>query len=434
MTTALVGKQEQLGMRARVALVSRGSTKNLAALLARAGHDIVELEGWSELTTAAAATALDLVVFDADQAAEVPRGLAVPAVQVGERTSSPAARSLGCISASALESALDLVVNLAIELRLASSRCRELERLVEGVRNGSALVGTTPVMRRLQSALSRAADSDATVLIEGPRGAGKSLAGRVIHCKSRRCGQVLEVRECADLDTDGLTQALITARASTLLLEGVERLSAPAQAVLVRHMKEKAGAQSNGSARLIVTTSAHLPELVAKGAFREDLYYRLHTFPILVPSLRERSEDIPAIAMAVLDGAVPSTGKPHQGLTQAAIAALSAMTWVGNVAQLETMVRRAQTLAGGAPIDREHLTAPAPVLPVAGAPATAAPIADEESDLDEDSIRPFEEEEQNLLSRALRATKGNVRRAAQLLGIGRATLYRKIQQYKLRLQ
>jgi DNA-binding NtrC family response regulator len=113
------------------------------------------------------------------------------------------------------------------------------------------------------------------------------------------------------------------------------------------------------------------------------------------------------------------------------------MNWPGNVAQLEAVVRRAAALAAGTVIDREHLLSQAQPIVAPSAAAPTGPVAresTEEGELTEASIRPFEEEEQELLSRALRATKGNVRRAAQLLGIGRATLYRKIQQYRLRLQ
>jgi two-component system response regulator AtoC len=110
------------------------------------------------------------------------------------------------------------------------------------------------------------------------------------------------------------------------------------------------------------------------------------------------------------------------------------MQWPGNVAQLESTIRRGQMLAGGAAIDCEHLMAPAShgAQNLVSTSVTSKRNA-EAVELTEDSIRPFEDEEKFLLGRALQATKGNVRRAAQLLGIGRATLYRKIQQYQLRL-
>ncbi len=432
MTTATIGKG-QTGLRARVALVAKGTTRDLAALLTRAGHEVFTFDDWASFGAAEPAPEVDLLLVEDAQASTAPRELSAPAILVGDRSQISGGRSLGGLSLATIEAAAEPLLDLALELRQSVARCREFERLVVGVRDGSALVGRSPVVRRLQSALSRAADNDTTVLLEGPRGSGKSLAARIIHCKSRRSGNRLEIYDCGDLDGEALTTAIGAARGGTLLLEGIDRLPSAAQSVLVRHLKERSGPQSNGAARIIVTTSAHLPELVAKGAFREDLYYRLHAFPIVVPALRERTEDIVAIAVSILDAAVTSGGRPHQGLTPAASALIESMTWSGNVTQLEAVLRRANAMAGGAPIDREHLLVPAVAQPQVATPtmSTAAPA---DTELDEDAIRPFEEEEQFLLSRALRATKGNVRRAAQLLRIGRATLYRKIQQYKLRLQ
>lgn len=434
MTTALIGKHEQVGLRARVALVSRGNAKNVANLLIRSGHEILEFDGWSSFAAAAAEASMDLVLFDPEFAEGLPRGLSVPAVQVGDTTMTTTASVVGGIATTVIEAALQPLLSMALELRQSVSRCRDLEALVDGVRSGSALVGKSPVMRRLQGALSRAADSDATVLIEGPRGAGKSLAARVIHCKSRRSDHRLEVRGCDEQDPDSLTKALAMSQSTSLLLEGIERLPAASQSVLVRHLKERNASQAAGTPRLMVTTSAHLPELVAKGVFREDLYYRLHAFPIVVPSLRERTDDIQPIALSILDASIVESGKPHQGFTPSALTLLESMPWPGNVAQLEATVRRAQVLAAGGPIDREHLLVPAHSQATTGGAMATPSVEQTEAELDEDAVRPFEEEEQMLLSRALRATKGNVRRAAQLLGIGRATLYRKIQQYKLRLQ
>jgi DNA-binding NtrC family response regulator len=425
-------------LKARVALISRSSMKvDVAASVARSGHEVVEFDDWNAFVDAAVESTMDLILFDHEQAVGLPSDLSVPSVQFGDRTTNAPTSSLGCLPPAAFEAALEPLLRIANELRGTMARCRELEHLVTGVRSGSALVGRSVGTRRLHTALSRAADTDATVLVEGPRGAGKSLVARIVHCKSRRSDRRLEVVECGQQDAESLLQVLATARGTTLVLEDIDRLPAAAQSVLVRHLKERNATQLGAAPRLISTTAAHLPELVAKGAFREDLYYRLHTFPIVVPALRERPEDIGMIAAAILDASAAPSGRAHNGLTPAAVTLLESMQWPGNVAQLETTVRRAQMLAGGAAIDREHLLAApaAAATPAAGAVGAVARRSEEaETTLGEDAIRPFDEEEQAILSRALRATKGNVRRAAQLLGIGRATLYRKIQQYKLRLQ
>ena len=287
----------------------------------------------------------------------------------------------------------------------------------------------------MQGAVARAADCDATVLIEGPVGSGKSLAARCIHLKSRRAEQPVIVKDCATLSSDELNKTIAAGKNTTLVLESVDQLPANAQSALVKHLKERSTSRAPSLVRLVATTSAHIPEMVARGAFREDLFYRLHAFPIVVPGLHERVDDIQALADAILDCGVPSSGRNHQGFTPAARMLLESMQWPGNVAQLEATIRRSEALAAGAPIDREHVLGPAAATPATtGAPAAAAQSAPSpEGELTEDCIRPFEEEEKYLLGRALQATKGNVRRAAQLLGIGRATLYRKIQQYHLRL-
>jgi two-component system response regulator AtoC len=144
--------------------------------------------------------------------------------------------------------------------------------------------------------------------------------------------------------------------------------------------------------------------------------------------VHERLDDL---ALLVQDALARATGGKAGHVTADAIAHLTTMSWPGNVTQLQATVQRAALRANGAAIGREHLTAP-----VAHAADPVAPRATEAADreLTEADILPFEQEEKRLLARALRATKGQVRRAAQLLGIGRATLYRKIQQYHLPLR
>ena len=422
MTSSLIGKNGTLRVRARVGLVSQEGMTELAQAIVGIGHDAFECTDWQSLATDAEQLPLDLIVCDEASLPTVPEGLAAPVVPVESH------RELIGVG-------LGPMLTLAAELRECAARCDNLEHMVEGIRTGSAMLGNTPPMRRLQGAVSRAADCDATVLIEGPKGSGKSLAARMIHLKSRRAAQMLVVHDCAELSADGLLTAIQAGAHTTVILEDVDRLPTAAQAALVKHLKERSSSRQTQQVRLIATTAAHIPELVARGAFREDLFYRLHAFPVLVPGLHERTDDIAALSDFILDAGVAASGRNHQGFTPSARVLLESMSWPGNVAQLEATIRRSQVLAGGATIDREHLVSPnaSSTQPAAPPSAVPSPNVSEEIELTEDAIRPFEEEEKFLLGRALQATKGNVRRAAQLLGIGRATLYRKIQQYRLRL-
>ncbi|MFT4513462.1 MAG: DNA-binding NtrC family response regulator [Planctomycetota bacterium] len=421
MTIALIVTEDSVRATARVGLVSPEGSELLAATIEHVGHEVVACSSWSELMKRASEGALDIVFCHESNLDAMPSECNAPVLRMQDD---------GTID----EQALAPMLALAVELAGKTARLAELENLVGGIRSGSALVGNTPTMRRLQAAVSRAADCDATALIEGPVGCGKSLAARAVHLKSRRCAEQLVVADCGAMTADGLSQAIANGTKTTIVLESVDKLSSAAQAVLVKHMKERTTSRAPKLARLIATTSAHIPELVARGAFREDLYYRLNAFPVMVPGLHERVDDIPALADSILDAGLPASGRNHQGFTPAARLLLESMQWPGNVAQLESTIRRGQMLAGGGPIDREHLMAPASNGAQNMVPASVTDNrSTDEAELTEDSIRPFEEEEKFLLGRALQATKGNVRRAAQLLGIGRATLYRKIQQYQLRL-
>lgn len=433
MTTALIGIPGASAAKATVAVVAQDLGGELSGLLEGSEHEHEAFPDWDAFRAAhAAGSRFDLLLYDFVIGEQMPEEVGCPTVAVGEHHEQ-------AMSLAMLQRSLAPVATIAAELRAQSTRRQQLEQMVDGLRTGEVLAGRTPIMRRVQSGISRAADSDATVLIEGPAGTGKSLAARMIHCKSRRAANALGLADCGEVDASTMTELLASARGSTLLLEDVDKLPAPAQQVLVKHLKERSGPRAQGAARLVATTSAHLPEAIARGAFREDLYYRLNAFPLVMPALRERLEDVQPIAETILLLASAQSGRPTKGMSPAALVLLESMQWPGNVTQLEAVVRRAHAMSGGAQIDREHVAAsnPTPLAAAPGAGAACAPaVADRDLDreISEEEIRPFEEEEQYLLSRALRATKGNVRRAAQLLGIGRATLYRKIQQYKLRLQ
>jgi DNA-binding NtrC family response regulator len=434
MNTAHAGKNGTAAGKARVALLTKDHGSSLANALTREGHDLVECETWQDLDAAGNA-AFDLILCDAATATQA-KDADCPVLFVGNGDGTPAERTF---SAEAIESGLDAILSLAMALAETTKRCEELESLLQGLHTGTALVGATPVVRRLQGTISRAADCDLTVLVQGPTGSGKSLVARMVHTKSRRGGNALVTLHGGTTTAETLAEALTAARGSTLLIEDVEKLPATAQALLVRNLKERTATTATTAPRIVATTSAHLTDLIPRGTFREDLCLRLHGLPIQVPGLHERVDDIAALAQAALDAV--TGGK--RTFAADALAHLATMTWPGNVTQLQATVQRAALLGNTGPIGREHLTAAATTTATTTSSATTATesarttttaTTRSETDLTEADILPFEQEEKRLLTRALRATKGQVRRAAQLLGIGRATLYRKIQEYQLPLR
>lgn len=423
MNTVTAGKNSANVGKARVALVTRTQGSTLAVALTRDGHELVEGASWQDVADAGPAS-FDLVLCDVGVTTSAPPTDS-PVMFFGDDANGATPR----VSPATIESSLDAVLSLAMALHESTRRCSELEAMVQGLHTGSAIVGATPVVRRLQSTISRAADCDMTVLVNGPAGSGKSLTARMIHAKSRRADKPLVAMQANSSTTvDDLTRAIEAARGSTLLIEDVEKLPTAVQALLVKHLKERSGPSGASAPRLVATTTAHLNELVPRGAFREDLHVRLHGLAITVPGLHERLDDL---ALLVQDALARATNGKHGPVSPEAIAHLATMSWPGNVTQLQAMVQRAALRANGGTIGREHLTAPTAHVADTVAPR-AADVADRE--LTESDIVPFEQEEKRLLARALRATKGQVRRAAQLLGIGRATLYRKIQQYHLPLR
>ncbi|MEE2887372.1 MAG: sigma 54-interacting transcriptional regulator [Planctomycetota bacterium] len=325
-------------------------------------------------------------------------------------------------------------LTLVARSRDLQSENDRLHRQLHALQSGTAFVGRSPIARRLVGVLARAAESSAAVLIEGREGSGKTLAARIIHASNRRSDKPLLTEYCESLSPERLGRELTSMHGGTLLLEGIEKLSPAAQSRLVRHLKECSTEPKESGIRILATTSAPLPELVARGSFREDLYYRLSVFPIVVPSLQERRDDIAVLAAHFLKLCSADSKTSANGFTPDAMTMLESHPWTGNVAQLQDAVDRAHALAKGAVIDKEHLLGPSTGLVTGSvAPALQSGPNCGADEVREEDILAFETEEKRLLARALKATQGNVRRAAHLLRIGRATLYRKIQIYKLKL-
>jgi DNA-binding NtrC family response regulator len=424
-----------------------GPSRGWMQALAATGCRTERLDDPREARAIAAQRGFSLIVVDFDDVAGEPADLASQwppsaaiAVLCRPDQTARARRSLGssvvCIRTETDADDAAVLMQLCAETRVLRDELGRFASRPATIAVEELVVGVSPIMRRFAGAVRRAAELDATVLIEGREGTGKTLVARTIHGCGRRSGRPLVLLQCQTIDEEALAAALDSARGGTVVLEDVDTLPQSSQARLVRFLKERSSSApaSEQAARLVGTTAARLPELTAKGRFREDLYYRLNSFPLTLPALRERIDDIPILAKTFLRQAATAFGMGDGGLTPAALALLEANPWPGNVAQLRNAVLRASVLASGAPIDRIHLGsrvsgAQAPFdQPQVDAPPAPAPVA-----LGEGDIVPFQDEEKRILERALRATRGNVRRAAELLGIGRATLYRKIQVYELSL-
>ena len=406
-----------------------------AAAWRNAGIEVIEVTSAAE-ATAVAAERMPSVAVVHDSSAQPSRLGDLASVRVLLEDGAPIDASARShfdfeLAIGPLVEQLPGLVRVGQRLAVTQDTCRRLALDLNA--GGREFSGCSAATRRVNTALRRAADSDATILVEGKAGTGKSMAALWIHQGSRRCNRAPVVVEASGLDPERLEAALAEAASTTLVLEGVEMLPAKSQSMLVRHLKERHGAVA-GQARVVATTAARLPEMVARGQFREDLFYRLNMFPVVLPTLRERREDI-AILAKDFAGVGPSG---ECAFTPAAMILLESHPWEGNVAQLRNVVERAVSLAGGGAVDRMHLLGPATGLsanfdhPLEQHHREPADNEDDD-DLREEDIRPLQEEEERLLGRALKATQGNVRRAAQLLGIGRATLYRKIQVYDLKL-
>ncbi len=333
---------------------------------------------------------------------------------------------------------LDRVLDV-VDKALAARRLRVKSLSVPPASSARGnLVGEAPEMVRLLKTISQVAPSRATVLITGESGTGKELIAEAIHVQSSRAAGPLVRLNCAALATGILESELFghergaftgadrarrgrleQAHGGTLFLDEVGELPQAVQVKLLRFLQERTFERVGGNAalevdvRIVAATNRDIAALVASGAFREDLFYRLNVVALHAPALRERPSDIPLLATSFLAQYARTNGRPARRLDDAALAALSAYNWPGNVRELQNVIERAVVLASGEEVSKEHL--PAELL---GEPCTAAPRIP--------GARMEELERYAILS-TLQANGGSTVRAARTLGIS----VRKIQ-YRLR--
>jgi len=310
-------------------------------------------------------------------------------------------------------------------------------KLPERPQSSRALVGDSEPMRRLREKVAKLARSQAPVYIAGESGTGKELVARLIHEQGARAGQPFVPVNCGAIpqelieselfghrkgsftgavaDKAGLFQA---ANGGTLFLDEVAELPTHLQVKLLRAIQEKrvrrVGAENEEAidVRILSATHKDLSALVAEGGFRQDLFYRINVIELRVPPLRERTDDLPALAGHILERVAAEMAVAPPALTAGALEALRGHPFPGNVRELENILERALTLSEGGAIQAEDLQ-----LPAAAAAAPAAAGGGLASELDR--------VEREKILRALESTRWNRTRAAKQLGITlRALRYR----------
>ncbi|HUF51300.1 MAG TPA: sigma-54 dependent transcriptional regulator [Longimicrobiales bacterium] len=338
------------------------------------------------------------------------------------------------------------------ELRLLVGRALERRSFVTArdriARDAPALCPLSygdPVMAPVVEALRRVARTNSTVLFAGESGTGKELAARTLHEWSDRASGPFVAINCAAISETLLESELFghekgaftgataarrgrieLADGGTFFLDEIGEMKHALQSKLLRVLQERRFERVGGTrtievdVRWVAATNRELGQLLASGAFREDLYHRLAVFPITLPPLRERTQDIVPLAHTLLARVAREIGKHNLTLTESAERLISSAALPGNVRQLANALERAAILADGNVIRPEHLALGTPGAPAR--PAAAAPAAPQTGTL--------EDVERAAIEEALAAVGGNRREAAERLGIGVRTLYEKLKRYR----
>jgi transcriptional regulator with PAS, ATPase and Fis domain len=336
-----------------------------------------------------------------------------------------------------------------IEKRSLALENIRLRREIEREYSFAGIVGQSKQMQELFGVVRSIAGTDVVVLIQGETGTGKELIARAIHHNSPRrakkfvavnCGALAETLLESELfghekgAFTGATTRRIgvfeAADGGTLFLDEVGEISPSTQIRLLRVLQEGEFQRVGGTGsirvdvRVISATNQNLEDLVQKGRFRQDLYYRLNVFPIRVPPLRERADDIPLLVSHLVEVWNRKLNKHVSGVSPETMALLMAYSWPGNVRELENAVQRMMVVAKHEVLEVQDLPA--------GIRGTEKKPGEKAKDLKEIARGSAEVVEKEAILDALAKTGGNVTRAAQSLGISRATLQHKMKIYGLR--
>lgn len=320
---------------------------------------------------------------------------------------------------------------------------QEVARFRESASRERTLIGTSEGVERLRQEISRVAPTDARVLVTGESGTGKELVAHALHRLSARRKKPLVEVNCAAIPEELIESELFghvrgsftgasseragkfeEADGATLFLDEVADMSAKTQAKVLRALQEARFTRVGGTrviesdARVIAATNKNLLAEIEQGRFREDLYFRLAVVPLSVPPLRDRREDIPALATHFLQEAAARSGKRPKTFSEGALKRLKSHSWPGNVRELKNLVERLMIMSPGDVIDLRD-------LPPEIVESDGIPISQPYSSLRE----ARDDFERRFILSALRKNRGNVTKTAEDLGVERSNFYRKLKGY-----
>jgi len=368
---------------------------------------------------------------------------------------------------------LQVSLTNALNVRRLAGELQRIKRSRDGTLSVTDVITRSPAMQPVLRAIEKASASTIPVLVEGESGVGKELIARAIHGTGARRAKPFVALNCGALPenlvesilfghekgaftgaTDKHAGKFVEADGGTLFLDEVGELPMPAQVKLLRALQqgeiEPVGARKTVKVdvRIISATNRDLIAEVKAGRFREDLFYRLHVFPILIPPLRQRTDDIPALARHFLTRIAAEEGKRVRGISAEAQRLLSSFRWPGNVRQLENAIFRAVVLAdgeeigvnefpqiaGAAPEQAATWIEPSPAM-ISGwpdeptrkpAPLTIEPAVLRLTDA-RGEVRALEDIERDVIRFAIAHYNEQMSEVARRLRIGRSTLYRKLE-------
>jgi len=339
---------------------------------------------------------------------------------------------------------------LMIERALETARLKKENEALKERRDAPVeMIGSSPAMNSILSAIEKVAGANSRVMFTGEAGSGKEIAARTLHkCSARKDGPFMALN-CAIMhperieeelfgieDSKGVQKGILEqANGGTLLLDEVADMPLETQGKIVRVLQEQKFMRLNGreavqvDVRIIASTARNLTDAIARGDFREDLFYRLNVVPIPVPSLSQRREDIPALANHFVTLYSKQSGQPTRALSQGAAIALQDYDWPGNVRQLRNVIEWVMIMGGAEkePIEKKHLP-PEITGEVPTGESRAAAMQDYLTYPLREAREAFE---RDYLDRQLARFGGNISKTAAYVGMERSALHRKLKTLEL---